>query len=179
MKLKVLIGVLVFLIVVNLATLGSYLYYRMTPQPDFPPEFVPGVPGGAQERFHRPPWLTPEKAQQMRQLLNQLRSETEPLQQDLNRTEEALFELLQRESAPDSIERKLEEVAHLRLEISRRALGKLIEAKQFLSPEEQRVFFQFIIQSRPGLKGRRPGFPGREGHRPDTMQETPHAPPHR
>ena len=108
-----------------------------------------------------------------------LRSETEPLQQDLNRTEEALFELLQRESAPDSIERKLEEVARLRLEISRRALGKLIEAKQFLSPEEQRIFFQFIIQSRPGLKGRRTGFPGREGYPPEMMREAPIERPHR
>lgn len=179
MKLKVLIGALVFLIVVNLATLGSYLYYRMTPQPDFPPEFIPGAPGSPQEHFHRPPRLKPEKAKQMRQLFDQLRSETETLQQDLSKSEEALFDLLQQESAPDTIERKLEEVAHLRLEISRRALGKLIEAKQFLSPEEQRIFFQFIIQSRPGLKGRRAGFPGREGHPPEMMREAPIERPHR
>lgn len=179
MKLKVLIGLLVFLIVVNLATLGSYLYYRMTPQPDFPPEFIPGVPGGPQQRYHRPPWLAPEKAQQMRTLLDQLRGETEALQQELSKTEEALFDLLQQESPPDTIERQLEEVSRLRLEMSRRALSKLIEAKQFLSPEEQRIFFQFVIQSRPGLKGRRPGFPGREGHRPEMLREAPSAPPQR
>lgn len=179
MKLKVLIGVLVFLIVVNLATLGSYLYFRMTPQPDFPPEFIPGDPGSPEGRMHRPPWLAPEKRQKMRALLERLRSETDTLQQQLGKAEEELFDLLQQESAPDTIERKLEEVARLRLAMSQKALEKLIEAKQFLSPEERRIFFQFIIQSRPGLKGRRSGFPGREGHRPDMMREAPNERPHR
>jgi len=81
MKLKVLVGVLVFLIVLNFATIGTFLYMHFT-RPEMPPMADdPGFP----PRDHaqtRKPWLhrlPSEDREVLARLLGGLHKETEGL----------------------------------------------------------------------------------------------------
>ncbi len=141
MKMKLLVGGLLFLIVVNLATIGSYLYVRWT-QSQPVPHFGPG------RGF--PMDLDPLKRARFLELLKSFRDETQTLEDKIVRTQDEIFSLLGRDSAPqDKVKEKLKELADLRLQISERATQRLIEAKSFLSPVEQKMFLDGILQMRP------------------------------
>ena len=70
--------------------------------------------------------------------------------------------LMQQEPVPRSdVDAMLRDIADIRLEISQKAIEKFIEAKSFLSPEGQELFFDAILKARPGGPGM-----GRFGDRP-------------
>ncbi len=165
MKLRVLIGVLVCLIVVNVATIGTFLFVYFTRSPSGMAEFVmPGLraraPGVAKERFHA------KERDELMGLLRDFRLETRELRGRVSDLEAEAFELMQRDPVPAAgVDSLLERIADARLEISRIAASKLIEAKTVLPPTEQRMFFNAILDARPGRPGR-PGMPGaRHGNR--------------
>jgi Spy/CpxP family protein refolding chaperone len=152
MKLKILVGILVLLIVVNLAALGSFLYmqWRNPPQPEF-------------QRMGRGPRfelnLDKSQRQQLRALLREFQTETKPINDQIHRLEDEIFELLQEDSVdPGGIEDKLKEIAALRLEISKRIVDKFRETRKFLSPVQQRHFYRSLMQVRPGPMGPGPRF---------------------
>ena len=152
MKLKVLVGVLVFLIVLNLATIGTFLYMHFT-RPELPPTADgPGFP----PRDHasmRKPWLhqlPSEDREALVGLLDELRLETEDLRTKMRDLEDRVFDLMQSDPVPVArVDSLLAEISQTRLEISRIATRKLIEAKGVLPPEEERIFFDAILQARP------------------------------
>ncbi|MBP2680888.1 MAG: hypothetical protein H6Q78_751 [Candidatus Krumholzibacteriota bacterium] len=163
MKLKVLVGALVFLIVLNLATIGTFLYMHFT-RPELPPMADgPGFP----PRDHasmRKPWLhrlPSENREALVGLLDELRSETEDLRTKMRDLEDGVFDLMQSDPVPVArVDSLLAEISHTRLEIARIASRKLIEAKGVLPPEEERFFFDAILESRPT-----PHFTRGEGQR--------------
>jgi hypothetical protein len=91
-----------------------------------------------------------------------------------------IMELLRQDSIPsERVDSLLEEIAAAHLQVSRKATDKLIEAKSYLSPEQQALFYDAILQAHsyghgePGRKGmfhnnrERPGHQGRrQGRRP-------------
>jgi len=179
MKLKVLVGALVFLIVLNLATIGTFLYMHFT-RPELPPMADgPGFP----PRDHasmRKPWLhrlPSENREALVGLLDELRSETEDLRTKMRDLEGGVFDLMQSDPVPEArVDSLLAEISEVRLEISRIATRKLIEAKGVLPPEEERIFFDAILQARPAphfSQGMRRGdrhFGGRKrGAPPDSF----------
>ena len=165
MKLRVLIGVLVCLIVVNVATIGTFLFVHFTRSPSGMTESVmPGLrtraPGAAkgpwQKHFHA------KERDELMGLLRDFRLETSELRGRVSDLEAETFELMQRDPVPAAgVDSLLERIADARLEISRIAASKLIEAKTVLPPTEQRMFFNAILDARPG----RPGRPGMSGAR--------------
>lgn len=180
MKTKVLVGVLLFLIVVNLASIGTYLYQRYAGPPDGEMGFPRGEMGRAPfSRVQSPMMhLNAEQRQQMMELFRTFHEETRDLHQKIRALEEQTFDLLQEESVPmEAVDGNLHQLSNLRLEISRRATQNLIKAKSFLSPEQQRMFYGAITQARPGsgpggpmgggpFGGRRgPGFRGSDSLR--------------
>jgi hypothetical protein len=181
MKLKVLVGALVFLIVVNLATIGTFLYVHFTRRP-FPPaaeapEFPPRDASMRRPGLHR---LPTEDREALAGLLNEFHSETEDLRTKLRALEGGVFDLMEKDPVPVArVDSLLEEISRVRFEISRIATRKLIEAKGILPPEEERVFFDAILQARPAPRmfqgsrhGERP-FGGRRGSaRPDSLRPT-------
>lgn len=153
MKLKILVGVLVFLIMLNLATIGTFLYVHFTKTPQSSRFLAPGdgprgAPRGGRPWLHR---LPSEDRDELLRLLGEFHSETRNLRTKLQSIEDRIFDFMQddpvRTAAVDSL---LTEAASVRLEISRVATRKLIEAKSVLPPEEQRMFFDAILQARPG-----------------------------
>jgi Spy/CpxP family protein refolding chaperone len=160
MKVKVLIGILIFLVVINLATIGSFLYYQWQKPVEitFPP-----LRQGMQP-LHE---LNLDRAQrhQLRNLLLEFKAETKSLNDQVRVLEEEIFAMLQEDTSEhDLIDEKLEKIAGLRLEISKKIIDKFYNTRNFLSPMQQKHFFNALMKERPGLMGPGPRFrKGRPG----------------
>lgn len=167
MKVKLLIGVLVALIVLNLATIGSFVVMRWRASASDTGLWPPGdgrvrwsPPGGERPRARRSFRLPAEERGQLRSLLNEFRSESEALRQKIREDENLTFELMQREEVPRAqVDSLLEEITKARLESGRLAVDKLIESKAYLTPQQQKLFFESILQIRPSV-GMRRGWSG-------------------
>ena len=157
MKMKLLVGGLIFLIVINLATIGTFVYMRFAHHPP------PGMPG-----FDGPPHgplplngMDEGQRKKVMDLVESLRDETAELNDKAAQLERRTFELMQETPGPeDSIDQGLRDLSAVRLEISRRVTKKFMEAKSFLTPEQQRMMFHEMSR---GHHGPPPGGPGREG----------------
>src|SRR6266849_1587883 len=104
MKMKLLVGSLVFLIVINLATIGTFVYVRFIHRP-------PPVMAGFDGPFHGPPPLRDideGQRKKVMELMESLRDETAELNEKAGRLERHTFELLQATPTPeDSIDQTL------------------------------------------------------------------------
>jgi uncharacterized membrane protein len=150
-KLKLLAGVLLFLIVLNLATIGTFVYTQWKQEDTYRAPRVNRFPSSGIRRPGEMRALDPEKRRALRSLLGEFHEETRDLQDEIGRKEVEVFALLERETVPrDSLNMVLNQISDLRLEISRRATDKLIEAKIHLDPRQQRMFFRMILMSRTG-----------------------------
>lgn len=183
MKLKVLVGILVILIAVNLATIGSYLYRlnrdgdrgrRNAPMPAmFHPERPGGIRGDGPGRALMGK-LSREERDQMMQLLSELRMETEDLRILIHAMESDVMMALRQDSIPkERVDSLLQEISAAHLQISHKATNKLIEAKSYLSPEQQELFYDAMLKARaygPGDSGMKGMFrdgrerPGQRGN---------------
>jgi len=165
MRLKLLVGILVFLIVVNLATIGTYLYYRIEQHPAEIRDFPPGAP--------IPPPLhdlgTIERTKLLK-LMMDFHDETMELRDSVRSLEHESYILFQENPvSKDKINAKLQEIAAIRLEISKKAAARFIEAKTFLTQEQAERFFGAIMQARPDGPDGPPPFRG--GRPPDPMRD--------
>ena len=162
MKIKIAVGVLFFLIILNLATIGSFVYFRFFQEPedqiDFPSRRRPLEPPfeGGDVPAH---WLRPEEREQLRGLIHDFRLDTQELKMNIHDLEEEIFELMSRDSLPTGeIDSLLEEMSAIRLRISRKAVEKLIHAKSVLSPDQLELFYGAILRVRPEPHGALPPF---------------------
>ena len=156
MKIKLLIGVLVALIVLNLATIGSFVYMRWR-APDHDKEaWAPRAdPDHRRDsRVHRIKRVfrpSGEERKHLMDLLSEFRTQTDGLRQKIFEDENRVFDLMQREDVPRvEVDSLLEEISNSRLEMQQQAVEKLIESKAHLSPQQQQHFFDSILQTRPG-----------------------------
>lgn len=176
MKIKLLIGALVFLIVLNLATIGSFVFLQWkgnraitsirTPAAGMSRLRTGGRGIGRRMRLHR------EERQELWRLFEEFRSETAELATRVRELEHQSFALMQRDPVPrDSLDTLLEEIAEVRLTISRKATDKLIEASVHLTPEQRRMFYASVLEAgnprapHPGEPGLPPPNPERKRHR--------------
>ncbi len=153
MKLKILVGLLVLLVVLNLAALATVMYGRFS-RPPMPP--MPGMQGQSRARgVHggERPWLRhlPHKERdELFDLLEQFQHETHELRAHTRSLEDEAFGMMQRDPVPTArVDSLLGEISAARLEVSRIAARKLIQAKTVLKPEQQRMFFDAILGARP------------------------------
>jgi Spy/CpxP family protein refolding chaperone len=164
MKIKILIGVLILLIAINLGTLGSYLYLEFVRKP--PP---PGWERPPRPEFHGPDRpgfrLDREQRHQLAELLQEIYQESRSLREELWKTERVVLELVRQDTLPmEQIDNNLQRMADLRLQMIRIALGKLQRAKSFLTPEQQERFFNAIMMARPGAPEPGNNMMGRPPH---------------
>jgi uncharacterized membrane protein len=182
MKLKVLIGILVFLIVLNLATIGTFLYVHFSQQTAEPTgrfghradmRAAPGMRPGIGERVR----FQHGEREELRAFLHQFREETRELRDRVSDLEREVFELMQTDPVPKQrVDSLLKEISLSQYEISKSAAAKMIEAKKILSPEQQTRFFEAIHRSHTMMRGesRRPGLERGQRHRrrPDPPDST-------
>lgn len=150
MKVKILIGVLLFLIAVNLATIGSYVYLRFThdrARTFFNREHLDRR---FRDREHRPDLkLTKEQRKQLFSLFQSFRSETDSQRQHIGTLEAQTFQLLQQDPVPmDSVKQNLHKISDIRYDISLHIIQKLMEAKSFLNHDQQHAFYNAIMRAR-------------------------------
>ena len=153
MKVKIVVGILVFLIVLNVAALGTFIYYGHFSRPPMPP--APVSRGASPERSApgSGPWLRhlPHKERgELFNLLEEFQRETRDLRTRALSLEDEAFGLMQRDPVPTArVDSLLSEISAARLEISRIAARKLIVSRTVLRPEQQRMFFDAILGARP------------------------------
>lgn len=156
MKVKVLVGVLVFLIALNLGTIGSYVYIQLTGnnhRPGFNKlEELPEPPPHRME-LH----LNRQQRQQLVSVLRDFDEESRPSRIQIRELEGEVFRYMQEDSVPlEKVEQNLKKMSDLRLKVTQMAVKKMIDAKQFLTPQQQRRFFNSIMRERPEMPdGRR------------------------
>jgi len=124
-------------------------------RPHFPPRGRPDL------------GLKKEQRKQLRNLLMEFGEETESLRSQVMKLEQETFLIMRQTPVPiEEVDQKLNEISDIRLQIMQKAVKKMISAKSFLTPEQQKHFFKAITFSRPGMhEGRR--FPGGRPPRPD------------
>lgn len=150
MKIKILIGVLLFLIAVNLATIGSYVYLRFSHDHARFPFARERFDRRFRDRDHRPDLhLNAEQRKQLFSLFQSYRSETDSQRQQIGELEGQTFQLLQRDPVPmDTVKQNLQKIADIRYAISLHIIQKLMEAKSFLNPDQQHAFYNAIMRAR-------------------------------
>ena len=158
MKLKILVGILLFLIVVNIATIGSYIYFRVQDNGerrndrfDFPRDF--------HGRFSRPPHLdlTPEQMQQLLELRMSFAEDTKELSLEIAKSRGEIYEILKSDSVSwTMIEEKLQQIANFRMQIEKIAIKKLIEAQDYLSLKQRELLFRFLLMEPSPISGAPP-----------------------
>lgn len=182
MKTKVLVGILLFLIVVNLSTIGVFVYHLIVPrEPEadlLPPEGMPrfGMMGSGAPM----PDVQPKVREQMMKLMMEFREEVRGYQVRIADLEDSTVVLLKNDPPPmNRISENLKQLSDLRLLVNQKAVHNLLKAKQFLTPDQLDMFLHSIVQARPnpGRMGggmprgsmRGKGMRGRQ-ERPDTIQ---------
>ncbi len=133
MKIKILVGLLIVLIVLNLATIGSYVYFRWV-QPPPPPEFPPPPP---HRKFppSRAMQLRPEQRIKLHRLRKEFMKEARPYRQEIGRLRQDIIGLLlQEEVDTAAIYRKLEEISALQMNIEKQAINLILKTREFLTP---------------------------------------------
>lgn len=152
MKTKVLVGILLFLIVINLSAIGVFVYHLLKPAlPEFDPVAGDGVPQPGMMRGGMPMMrLKPEAREKMHKLMVAFREEIQGYQEQMFALEDSTVAMLKNDPPPMSrVNEHLKQLADLRLLINEKAVHNLLQTKKFLSPEEQEVFFRAIMQARP------------------------------
>ncbi len=163
MKTKLLIGISIFLIIVNLATLGTYVYYRWTAPPMPPPEYP-----AHREWMKRREQLrfSPEQRKKLAVLRKDFSDSTRPqIREIMKLRRQVAAMVLDKNTNLDSIEIKIDRISTLEASIEKDAVKMLIEAKEFLSPGQvemlQRMMMNIMGRRRPGPgveRGEMPDF---------------------
>ena len=156
MKVKVLVGVLVFLIAVNLGTIGSYVYFQLTGNNQRQgfgklEEFPEPLPSGMELHLNR------QQRHQLMSVLRNFNAESREARIQIRELEGEIFRYMQEDPVPlEKVEQNLKKMSDLHLEVTQMAVKKMIDAKQFLTPQQQRRFFISIMRERPEMpEGRR------------------------
>jgi uncharacterized membrane protein len=162
MKIKLLLGALVLLIVVNLAAIGAFLYMqRRAPAP--PPMVPAGAPlspvdehpdgPGIGGPFPRGPMadLAPEERRRIFQGMRAFQRDVRPLLEETRALEDSLVAAMSaRPVRRERVDALLKEIADRRLEIARRATDHAIALGDSLNPEERERLMNAIVRMRAG-----------------------------
>jgi len=132
MKIKILVGLLIVLIVLNLATIGSYVYFRWVqpPAPEFPfpPPHMKFPPPRALQ-------LRPDQRMKLNHLRGEFMKNTQPNRQEIARLRQDIIGLLlQEEVDTTAIYHKLEEISALQKKIEKQAIDLILKTREFLTP---------------------------------------------
>ena len=167
MKIKVLIGILVFLIVLNLATIGTWVYLHVFKSP------IPRAPR-VERLLQRPLWsmrrrppledLTPEQRQQLGNLFREMRRQKQPVEKRLREIHLRLREaLLDTTVTEDSLRSLLDSLVTLQRQLNEITIEHFLKARHFLTPEQQKRIFRHLLI--PGTGPHTPGW-GRRDNMP-------------
>ena len=177
MKVRVLVGILVFLVVVNLAAIGTFLYVHFT-RPERGARWAqegrpgmrggPGMPGGMFDGDHPMATLSKEDRRLLFDMMSDFREANREKMAQTRALEEEMFELMQQDPVPMArVDSLLEEIAATRLEVAKEATRRLLEMRESLTPEQRERLHEVLLRMHrmggpPGFGKSGPGPRGRE-----------------
>jgi hypothetical protein len=151
MKIKILVGVLVFLIIVNFATIGSYTYFHITKGGERNYE-RPLLKEEFRRTQSRPPRLrlNSDQRRQLWKLNKQFQADIKEYEMEIDQIRTQIFQELEKESfSMDKVEEKLQNIAQIKLNIEKHAIMKLRETKKYLSPAQRQLIYDSMLDA-PG-----------------------------
>jgi hypothetical protein len=147
MKIKVISGVLIFSLALNLAVIGTFLYRRvLMTDHDFPPKDRIG----GRTKFLKDMDLEDEKRTKLIEVFSEFRKTNKETAIQINALEDQLFETLKGESMDvDRAYLIMDQIGEKKLALGKKALDQFIKAKSFLSPEQQDHFYRMLMKGKP------------------------------
>ena len=151
MKIKWLVGALVVLIVLNVATMGAFLYAHLHDD---------------SWRGHRRPPMdflahrSPDEREHLLRAMRSFHEQVGPLVAETDKLDAELIASLAKNPVPQAhIDSLLTVISAKRLEIARRATHHMIALGDSLSVEERQHMMGMLLQMHPGLGPGGPGMP--------------------
>lgn len=154
MKFPALVGTLVFLAIVNIVAVDTYLYYKFVHQADVASPVAPGAAVARTGVDGAVSKLDAAQRKEIRRIKNEYRNETDRIYSRIKELEDEMYHLVQEDPVSQArIERNLSEHGDLRLKLKRIALAKMIETRSILTPAQKEELFRGIFRSTPRLTG--------------------------
>ena len=151
MKKNLVILFLVLLTIVNIAALATFAYHRFHPKMPFPTMERPGTP---ESFIQRELDLNEEQAKEFEAHFKKFRMETEPILDSLRAKRAKLTEEMSTEgSSVAKLDSLTEEIGALEVRLQKKTIMHMLEAKTFLTPEQQKKFFSLFREGRERIRG--------------------------
>jgi Spy/CpxP family protein refolding chaperone len=169
MKKNLVILFLVLLTIVNIVALATFAYHRFHPKMPFHPMERPDTP----ERFiKRELGLNEQQTKEIEAHFKKFRIETETILDSLRtKRAELAEEMAAQEPSVVKLDSLTEEIGALEIRLQKKTIMHMLEAKAFLTPEQQKKFFSLFKEGKDRIRGLRnrgsktergPGHPGFE-----------------
>jgi hypothetical protein len=166
MMVKYLAGTLIFLAIVNLVAVDTYLYYTLVRNPDARSPGVTGSVAGAPAGEGGVSKLDAAQRKEIGRIKNDFRRETGEIYGRIGELEDEMYRLVQEDPvSQEKIDRNLAEHGALRLRLKRIAIEKMIETRSILTADQKRELFKAIFRTPPR------GGSGKD--HPDTLDGSP------
>jgi hypothetical protein len=155
MKLKILIGIFAFIVIVNIVAVDTYLYYHLIGKStEFSDHKSLDFPDFAGQQSGDPlTTLNDMQRNKLREIIVEFSKSTGELNGRIRILDDEIFNLIQAEPIQkEKVDQNLKEISSLRLEISKIAIDKILETKSFLSKEQQEKLFSAIFRVKPNVQ---------------------------
>ncbi len=156
MKIKLLVGALVLLVVVNIAAIGAFLFVQ-THHPRHPARWRHSMQGRPFVKLDR------EKRQALSEAMKEFHEEARDVIEETHALENDAIAAMGESPVPRArIDSLLERISDRRLEIARRATNRMIEMGERLTPKERERLMAALMRMRgprdhaPALENREP-----------------------
>ncbi|HLF14573.1 MAG TPA: hypothetical protein VI932_06770 [Bacteroidota bacterium] len=159
MKLHPLVGVLIFLTIVNIAAVDTYVYYQIVHGPRAMGDVFPSDPGaeGTGQGITAVSRLDSAQRKEIAKIKTMFKSNTGGIFERLKVLDDEIYDLIQRDPVPqDAIDERLRELSDLRLRRSRIAVNTLLETRSLLTREQRGELFKAIFRTRPRVSSTDP-----------------------
>jgi len=151
MKKNLVILLLILLTIVNVAALATIAYHRFHPKKHFPSM---GRPGRHMDFIKQELDLNEEQVQELESQDKKFREETKPIHDSLKaKRKELMDEITAQEPDVEKIDKLIEDIGILEVELTKKTTMHLIEKKSLLTPEQQKKFFSLFKERRDRMRG--------------------------
>lgn len=150
MKIKLLVGALVLLIVINIAALGAFLFVHLNNRPG---DRWTGGFRADHRRFAGA--LNDDERKKLFTAMKSFHDETRPMVENTKALEDDLMVAMRENPVPRArVDSLLEQISANRLDIARRATDRMIAMGDSLSPDERAHMVDALMSMRQGGPGR-------------------------
>lgn len=145
MSKKTLTWLLVFSVILNISTIGTFGYFRWMKTGEQKP--------GSHKRDHRDYFnkqlgLTEAQSDSMGNLRTRFWQEIKPLRGELDQARKELFEILKQDSLNDQkVNVKIDEISEIQKLMQRKTIENFLQHQSILTPEQNKKFIE-IMSSR-------------------------------